>query len=255
MLIATGACWSLSGYHPANLTENDAAQAHWVAGQIGHWLMAGPVLFLVLAFLMSSRVDVNEFSMHHFYKNRLVRCYLGASRDRRTDIAHRCPDPFTGFDSADDIDITDLRVEPCRDDEDLKAQKRKQNAEKVRPYIGPLPIVNTALNLVHGDDLAWQERKAQSFSFTPLYSGYECGENVDLATEYSGYKRGKDVDRATKQCAPEGFRPTLLYGYPPFGIGLGTAVAISGAAASPNMGYHSSPPLAFLMTMFNARLG
>jgi hypothetical protein len=32
-------------------------------------------------------------------------------------------------------------------------------------------------------------------------------------------------------------------------------MAISGAAASPNMGYHSSPPLALLMTLFNVRLG
>jgi hypothetical protein len=39
------------------------------------------------------------------------------------------------------------------------------------------------------------------------------------------------------------------------GISLGTAVAISGAAASPNMGYHSSPSATLLMTLFNARLG
>jgi hypothetical protein len=32
-------------------------------------------------------------------------------------------------------------------------------------------------------------------------------------------------------------------------------VTISGAAASPNMGYHSSPALAFLLTLFNIRLG
>jgi hypothetical protein len=32
-------------------------------------------------------------------------------------------------------------------------------------------------------------------------------------------------------------------------------MAISGAAASPNMGYHSSPALTFLMTVFNVRLG
>jgi len=38
-------------------------------------------------------------------------------------------------------------------------------------------------------------------------------------------------------------------------MSLGTAMAISGAAASPNMGYHTSPPLAFLMTVFNVRLG
>ncbi|QNA98615.1 hypothetical protein [Massilia sp. Se16.2.3] len=38
-------------------------------------------------------------------------------------------------------------------------------------------------------------------------------------------------------------------------VRLGMAVALSGAAASPNMGTHSSPPLNFLMTMFNVRLG
>ena len=36
---------------------------------------------------------------------------------------------------------------------------------------------------------------------------------------------------------------------------LGQAVAISGAAASPNMGYNTSPLVSFLLTMFNVRLG
>ena len=39
------------------------------------------------------------------------------------------------------------------------------------------------------------------------------------------------------------------------GLSLGTAITISGAAASPNYGYHSSPLMAFLMTLFNVRLG
>jgi hypothetical protein len=39
------------------------------------------------------------------------------------------------------------------------------------------------------------------------------------------------------------------------GIMLGTSVAISGAAASPNQGYHTSTAIAFLMTVFNVRLG
>jgi len=39
------------------------------------------------------------------------------------------------------------------------------------------------------------------------------------------------------------------------GFTLGTAVTISGAAASPNMGYHSSPVIAAIMTLFNVRLG
>src|SRR5262249_20243088 len=49
-----------------------------------------------------------------------------------------------------------------------------------------------------------------------------------------------------------GYRESREYGG---GISLGTAVTISGAAASPNMGYHSSPVMAFLLTFFNIRLG
>src|SRR5207248_8980036 len=51
-----------------------------------------------------------------------------------------------------------------------------------------------------------------------------------------------------------GYRPVLEYGGPN-GMSLGTAITISGAAASPNMGSHSSPALTFLLTLFNARLG
>ena len=87
----------------------------------------------------------------------------------------------------------------------------------------PLHVVNICLNLTTGDELAWQERKGGSFTVTPLTSG----------------------------SYPLGYRDTRDYG----DISVGTAVTISGAAASPNMGYHSSPALAFLMTLFNVRLG
>jgi hypothetical protein len=77
---------------------------------------------------------------------------------------------------------------------------------------------------VHGENLAWQERKASSFTVSPLAVG-----NPAL-----------------------GYRQAKKYGNQ---ISLGTAMAISGAAASPNMGYHSSSPVALLMTLFNVRLG
>jgi hypothetical protein len=88
----------------------------------------------------------------------------------------------------------------------------------------PFHVVNMALNLVSGGRLDWQERKASSFVATPLY----CG-NDQL-----------------------GYRSSQSYGG---GITLGTAVATSGAAVSPSMGYHSSPLATFVMTLFNARLG
>ena len=224
---------------PEALRPAALLEAHWLWGSHFHWMLFLAPALLAAAFVLSWRVDVNEFSMHHFYKNRLVRCYLGASRDQRADRPERVPDPFTGFDPADDLKLAYLRVRPSGNDGAKRAAKVRDNPEDALSYVGPLPIVNTALNLVSGDDLAWQERRAQSFVFTPFYSGYDYRHRGAVESRH----------------APYGFRQTAFYGYPPFGVGLGTAVAISGAAASPNMGYHSSPPAAFLMTMFNARLG
>ena len=84
-----------------------------------------------------------------------------------------------------------------------------------------------ALNLVGGKRLAWQERRAESFTISPLH----CG------SLYRGYRRSR------------------IYGGVD-GISLGTAVTISGAAVSSNMGYHSSSAaVTFVLTLFNARLG
>ena len=93
----------------------------------------------------------------------------------------------------------------------------------------PFHVVNMALNLVRGKNLAWQQRKAESFTVTPLHAG----------SYRVGYRRSQDYGKGDKGES----------------ISLGTAVAISGAAASPNMGYHSSPGITFLLTLFNARLG
>src|SRR5262249_11431077 len=67
-----------------------------VGGTPSLLLLAAGLLFVSI--LVSWRIGVNEFSMHHFYRNRLVRCYLGASRWRE-----RRADWFTGFDSKDDL--------------------------------------------------------------------------------------------------------------------------------------------------------
>lgn len=103
-------------------------------------------------------------------------------------------------------------------------ERVKENQVSARP---PLHIVNAALNLVSGASLEWQQRRAESFTVSPLHAG----------SAFLGYRDSRE------------------YGDDREGISLGTAVAISGAAASPNQGYHSSPALAFLMTLFNVRLG
>jgi hypothetical protein len=276
----------------------------------------------LLAWILSFRIGVNRFSMAALYRNRLIRAYLGASR------YHRQPNPFTGFDANDNLQMWQLRPEVLSASdipdasafvaaiappkagsaadarEAVAAHLRKglndavmaepvdvvalaQNindlllttqfpgadtvawiaaptaydptfrnravldhyfAQWIRPMAAPqgaeptppagpnalkrlevrppLHVINTALNLTTGDDLAWQQRQATSMTISP----YHCG-NLRL-----------------------GYRPAHKYGGEE-GISLGTAVGISGAAASPNMGYHSSPLMAFLLTFFNVRLG
>jgi patatin-like phospholipase len=184
-----------------------------------------------LCLLVAWRVDINEFSMHHFYKNRLVRAYLGASRAR----SHRYPNAFTGFDLEDDIRLWRFRL-------DDKTQVRDMAMDCKESYVGPYPIINTAVNITRGADLGIQERKAESFIFTPLWSGFDFSRRQIAVkqTTLSEYA----FQRTDQFAEPENH-----------GARLGTAMAISGAAFNSNAGFHTSPALAFLLTVFGVRLG
>ena len=161
--------------------------------------LAGMLLAVLLAlvWITARYININTFSLHGMYRERLVRAYLGASNPKRS--AHK----FTGFAGDDDVAMHALD-----------------------PGLKPMHVVNLTLNLVEANRLAWQQRKAQAFTVTPLH----CG-NYEL-----------------------GYRSAASYGGPG-GITLGSAVAISGAAASPSMGYHTSAAGSFIMTLLNARLG
>jgi hypothetical protein len=295
-------------------------------------------LFLFLLGMGLARlINLNVFSLHGGYRNRLIRAFLGASRPPGA----RKPNPFTGFDPADNIAMHELRPALFAEDDfpdpegltaalldanrplskyfldrdalqNLKARPSKvaspgvvaalrtdlnavleeqtlysqpfawnpsdpalaahvhsllaarlhtlklRKAEHVpprsdyhvllnrivleavyhgmiRPWQNPPPpsemfhVISTTLNLVGGDRLAWQQRKAEPFTVSPLHSG--CFR--------LGYRRSRDY----------GGRDTG-------GISIGTAAAISGAAASSNMGYYTtSPVISLLLTLFNVRLG
>ena len=255
-------------------------------------LVLGVMLF---AWLVSFFIGANQFSLHSLYRNRLIRAYLGASRTDREPNEFSGFDPTDNFGMdrlrpetfwpstivdvvkdgpkiAADTTLTTIEDRTRDAIADAKANptdpRRLSQARELlaadlnraiatlvlapadkRPksvanrmfletkYAGavhpmsaherPMHVINMTLNLVAGDQLAWQERKAESFTVSPLHAG-----SVHL----------------------ESYRPTSTYGGPA-GVSLGTAVAISGAAASPNMGYNSSPALSFLLTLFNVRLG
>jgi len=186
----------------------------------------------ILAAFLSWRVDINRFSMNLLYRNRLVRCYLGASNE------HRGAQPFTGFDPADDVNLACFsEADACDPDE---------QARRPEGYDGPYPILNATLNVTHGQRLGWQERKAESFIFTPRYCGFDYPEMKESGNQKLAGGKG---------AAGGGYHRTKEWAMREHGVTLGTAIATSGAAVSPNMGFHTYPPLAFLMTVFNVRLG
>jgi hypothetical protein len=216
--------------------------AIWLQGQFGmdqgrYWVAHGICIIAsaIVALVFGWRVDINEFSMQSFYRNRLSRCYLGGT------IAHRRADPFTGFDDRQKLKLDNPRacVLPAAVTDLLPDRFNLGNRLPGR-YDGPFPIFCATLNLTTGEDLASQERKGASFAFTPMYSGYSVSWT--------------DAP-ANGQVSLNGYVPTEQYAYRGKGIHLDTAVAVSGAALNPNQGYNSNPALAFLMAFFNVRLG
>jgi hypothetical protein len=178
------------------------------------------IVLTLLGWYMGYPININKFSLQAMYRDRLIRAYLGASaKDRK-------PDPFTGFDDNDNIRMHQLRGQ--------------------RPF----HVLNMTLNLAGGGaNLAWQERQAESFTVSPLHTG-SCSLQMQGAyrdsQEYASYPEKEKTNKGngkSKKSADD------------YGITLGSAVAISGAAANPNMGYNTSPLVAFLMTLFNTRLG
>ena len=115
------------------------------------WCILIWIAFCIWLFrLGTSLVDVNLFSLNSMYANRLVRCYLGASRARE-----RREDDLTGFDPDDDLDLLDLNI-------------------GYSTYAGPHLLINTTLNLVGSADLALRDRKGDLFVLSPLFCGSEA---------------------------------------------------------------------------------
>ncbi len=92
--------------------------------------------------------------------------------------------------------------------------------------LSPYLLVNTAINMSASENLNKRGRNADNFIFSPLFIG----------SSSTGYARTTDVEPVSH-------------------VGLATAMATSGAAASANMGSHTIRILTFSLSMLNVRLG
>ncbi|MFM9940440.1 MAG: peptidoglycan-binding domain-containing protein [Hyphomicrobiaceae bacterium] len=166
---------------------------------------------LLIGFVAARHVNINRFSLHDVWRNRMVRTFLGATYQYRNRERNRERKPFVDLVKEYNLPIHTLWPKSDREDH--------------RPF----HIVNTTVNATESEhpSAAAQARAAFSFTMSPLH----CGSEVTR------------------------FRPSEQYGGKG-GISLGTAMAISGAAFSPNMGYyHGSTAVSLMLTLFNARMG
>ena len=192
-------------------------------------LLGTAVLLGIVALVASIYININRFSLHGLYRNRLVRAFLGASHIGRK------PNRFTGFDEEDNVSMSSLWP--------------KDRARRTGEFWRPFHVLTLTLNIVSTRNLAWQQRKAMPFTVSPLHCGAAFLGPVDdqpggVLNKYRGAYRPSD--RYAGAARDHGNNP---------GISLGTAMAVSGAAVNPNMGYHSSPLVALLLTLLNFRLG
>lgn len=161
--------------------------------------------------------DLNEFSPHRYYRNRLCECYLAVRQaSQRGKVRSWIRKLVHGREKGETfraIQVGTLRQLPLS----------QMNATGAAPY----HLVNTAANLPASLEPNLRGRDCDFFSFSHDY----CGGPV------CGY-----------------IKTTTLETLDPH-VDLGTAMAVSGAAASSNMGVKTMRHMRFLLALLNIRLG
>ena len=143
------------------------------------------IVLIGIALLLSTCINVNRFSMHALYANRLVRAFLGSAR-----AGDRQPDPFTGFDPKDNLRLA--QTEPAEVAGRQVVSCHQCDSE--RGVVAEPRLAGAQGGALHHDPALLRQSLCQ-LSPPPTYGGQDKG-----------------------------------------GLTLGTAMAISGAAVSPEPG-------------------
>ena len=187
------------------------------------------LLLLGFGYVVSRWVNTNTFSLHAFWRARTVRAFLGTTRPPGA----RFPNPLTGFDSDDDLPLSDLwPADPSVAEMAYSVSQEKGQPPHRSERVPPMHVFNVTLNLAATRKLEWQQRQAESMTLSPLHGG----------SAHTGYRRMTSRDSRAAYGGDEG-------------VSLGTAMAISGAFVSPSMGSYNFALSGFLLALFNARVG
>ncbi len=167
-----------------------------IYGQMSDFLgLSRVVAVLILAFFALRIVNVNETSLHRFYRDKLAGTFL----------IRRSAEAGKPFEQGVKVRLGDI------------------------PGDSPMPyhLLNAALNLPNSRAPEMSGRLTDHFLFSPAY----CGSPI------LGYRKTNDW----QLCNPD--------------LDLATAMAVSGAAVSPQMGLGTSGYRRFWLALLNIRLG
>ena len=163
-------------------------------------------------------LNINTFAPHRYYRNRLCECYLAARGRQQRSWLRRTIDKLLHGVS-----------DPGRTEsfEGVGTLQRLPLTALSASTAAPYHLINTTLNVAASKNPSLRGRNGDFFFF----SRHFCGSPL------TGYMTTEDLEKVDPH------------------VDLGTAMAISGAAASTNMGWQTLRRFRFLMTLFNVRLG
>jgi len=200
-----------------------AERAGWPNSNLGYAFSLPMVILYALAAMVlfgaSWSLTPNANSLHRLYRDRLSKAFLFD------------PDPKPPEGAK--VGRVEASLDQGRDFRPLDRMRLSDlyppvvKTEAARKLNAPYHLINTALNIQGSDFANRRGRNADFFVFSPLHVGSE-------ATGYADTSTMEDVE------------PSL---------DLATAMAISGAAASSNMGSSSIKALTPTLALLNVRLG
>ena len=187
---------------------------------IPSWLFYVILAIAALAYF-NTYLNTNYTSVHNFYRDRLSKAYI--IRQSREDETETNDD---GIVSNDTLKLSSLNVPLNKTSPPPEPTADVETCDEIVNNQSPYHLINAALNSSNVPKKYQRGRHSDFFLFSKLYTG--C--------EWTGYC---DTDKLEELDAH---------------VDLATAMAISGAAASPNMGRATNRGLAVILTILNIRL-
>ncbi|MGA7383651.1 MAG: patatin-like phospholipase family protein [Methylocella sp.] len=190
----------------------------------------------IVLIVISLLITPNANSLHSYYRDRLSRAFLWDPDELKkavTDSTLSRKDRLIRWGNARLEEITQPGAPVPKSDPDrfklssLKPRNDNDSDWSDDVRLAPYLLINTSVNLQGSDYLNKRGRNADSFFLSPLYVGSEA----------TGYSPTSEIESTDPH------------------VNLATAMAISRAAASPNMGASTIRALTFSLAALNVRLG